>query len=43
MRKADPHGIIVGVDTHKHAHAAVAVDWLGARMGELTIRVDPGG
>ncbi len=39
MNEADPHGIIVGVDTHKHTHAAVAVTGLGARVGELTIRV----
>jgi transposase len=39
MNKASPHDIIVGIDTHKHTHAAVAVTGLGARVGELTIRV----
>ncbi len=35
--------IVVGVDTHKHVHVAVAVDQLGARLGELVIPVDSGG
>jgi transposase len=39
MNEANPHSIIVGIDTHKHTHAAVAVTGLGARVGELTIRV----
>ena len=43
MSEANPHDIIVGVDTHKHTHAAVAVTGLGARVGELTIRVGLGG
>jgi transposase len=32
--------IVVGVDTHKHLHVAVALDELGARLGELTIGAD---
>jgi transposase len=32
--------IVVGVDTHKHLHVAVALDELGARVGELTIGAD---
>ena len=43
MSEAILPDIIVGVDTHKHTHAAVAVTGLGARVGELTIRVDLGG
>src|SRR3954451_13546725 len=39
MSQANPHDIIIGIDTHKHTHAAVAVPGLGARVGELTIRV----
>ena len=39
MSEAIPPDIIVGVDTHKHTHAAVAVTGLGARAAELTIRV----
>jgi hypothetical protein len=27
--------VTVGVDTHKHPHAAVALDELGARLGAL--------
>lgn len=29
--------VLVGVDTHKDRHAAVAVDGLGARLGELFV------
>ncbi len=29
--------IIVGVDTHKHVHAAVAISALGARLGTTTV------
>jgi transposase len=39
MSEAGPTDIIVGIDTHKHTHAAVAISRLGARLGELTIRV----
>ena len=39
MGGATPTGIVVGVDTHRHTHAAVAVTGLGARLGELTIEV----
>jgi transposase len=35
--------IVVGVDTHKHLHVAVALDQLGARLGELTISADSAG
>ncbi len=33
-------GIIVGVDTHKHTHVAVAVDELGSRVGECCVRAN---
>jgi len=39
MSEATPTDIIVGVDTHKHTHAAVAISGLGARVAELTTRV----
>jgi len=29
------HGVIVGVDTHKDEHVAVAINRLGARLDEL--------
>ena len=32
--------IVVGVDTHKHMHAAVAVDELGSRLGECHVRAN---
>ena len=35
--------IVVGVDTHKYLHVAVALDELGARLGELTISADSAG
>ena len=31
--------VIVGVDTHKHAHTAVAIDARGARLGATTVPV----
>ncbi len=39
MNGTMPTDIIVGVDTHKHTHAAVAVTGLGACVAELTIKV----
>ena len=35
--------VIVGVDTHKREHVAVAVDGLGGRLGELTVRTNKEG
>ena len=32
--------VIVGVDTHKHVHVAVAIDDAGQRLGEHRIPVD---
>ncbi|MDN3626869.1 IS110 family transposase [Methylobacterium isbiliense] len=40
MSETTPAEIIVGVDTHKHIHAAVAISPLGARLGSTTIPVD---
>ena len=37
MNEANPPDIIVGVDTHKQTHVAVAITGLGARVAELTI------
>ncbi|WP_246777094.1 transposase [Microvirga sp. VF16] len=33
----DPAEIIIGIDTHKEAHAAVAINGLGARLGAMTL------
>jgi len=41
--KAPVRKIIVGVDTHKHIHVAVAIDELGARLGDVSVSVDTGG
>lgn len=35
--------VVVGVDTHKDQHIAVALDGLGGRIGELTIDANPRG
>jgi transposase len=35
--------IVVGVDTHKYVHVAVALDARGRRLGALTVAADPGG
>jgi transposase len=35
--------VVVGVDTHKHVHVAVAVDLLGTRLGDTLVRADTGG
>ncbi|WP_219420722.1 IS110 family transposase, partial [Pseudonocardia nigra] len=35
--------IVVGVDTHKYAHVAVALDQVGAVIAETTIPVDRAG
>lgn len=45
MSISDPlrRRIVVGVDTHKHAHVAVALDQVGAVIGEITIPVDRAG
>src|SRR5215210_2763884 len=39
MSETLPDEVIVGVDTHKHVHAAVAIDGRGARLGATTIPV----
>ena len=35
--------VIIGVDTHKSTHAAVAISALGARLGTMTIPASSGG
>ena len=46
MTSTNPLGatrVIVGVDTHKDEHVAVAVDWLGARLGQHRLPTAPRG
>src|SRR3954464_1653958 len=38
-----PEAIVVGIDTHKYVHVAVALDARGQRLGALTVAADPGG
>jgi len=35
--------VVIGVDTHKHIHVAVAMDTVGAVLASLTIATDSGG
>jgi transposase len=35
--------VTIGVDTHKYVHVAVAIDSLGARLGDRSVSVDTGG
>jgi len=35
--------VIVGVDTHKYIHVAVAIDHNGTRLGDLSVPADSGG
>ena len=35
--------VLIGVDTHKHLHVAVAIDALGVKLGTLTISADSAG
>ncbi len=35
--------VIVGVDTHKDEHLAVAIDGLGRRLGDFRLAANPGG
>lgn len=37
---AHNQNIIIGVDTHKYVHVAVALDNLGARLGERHVRAN---
>ena len=39
----DAPTIVVGVDTHKDEHVAVALNWLGVRLGERFIPASPDG
>ena len=39
----DAWKVIVGVDTHKHVHVAVAIDTRGIRLGDQSFVADSGG
>ncbi len=39
----DARTVIVGVDTHKHVHVAVAIDTRGIRLGDQSFVADSGG
>ena len=38
-----PGKVIVGVDTHKHIHVAVAINQHGTRLGDRAVTADRGG
>ena len=40
---AAPRRVIIGVDTHKHMHVAVAVDTFGVRLEDRSFLADSGG
>jgi len=40
---SETHAVIVGVDTHKQVHVAVAINRLGARLGTLSASADRAG
>ena len=40
---SDVRTVIVGVDTHKHVHVAVALDARGIRVGDHSVTADSGG
>ena len=40
---ADARKVIVGVDTHKHVHVAVAIDSWGIRLRDEAFVADSGG
>ena len=42
-RQPDARKVIVGVDTHKHVHVAVAIDSWGTRLGDQSFVADSGG
>ena len=37
------HPVIIGIDTHKTTHVAVAIDTQGIRLGALSIPTNPKG
>jgi transposase len=39
----ETQGVVVGVDTHKYLHVAVALSLTGVRLGALTVPTDAGG
>ena len=41
--QSEAHAVIVGVDTHKQVHVAVAINRLGARLGTLSASADRAG
>jgi transposase len=43
MIDTNPAEIIIGIDTHKDIHAAVAISGIGARLGATTIPTTPAG
>ena len=43
MTGPDARAVIVGIDTHKHVHVAVAIDHHGTRLAQLTIAAERAG
>ena len=43
MDATSPDAVVIGVDTHKETHVAVALNGLGAHLGELAVTADGAG
>jgi transposase len=43
MDATRPDAVVIGVDTHKETHVAVALNGLGARLGQLAVTADGAG
>jgi hypothetical protein len=41
MHEITPDAVVIGVDTHKDVHVAVAVSGLGARLGTASFPLTP--
>ncbi len=39
MQDITPEAVVIGVDTHKDVHVAVAINGLGARLGTTSVPV----
>jgi len=43
LSTAEPSGVIVGVDTHKDVHVAVAIDTLGRQLAQTSVTTSASG
>ena len=43
MDATSPDAVVIGVDTHKETHVAVALNGLGAHLGQFAVTADGAG